>query len=153
MNCDFEFGEGNGTHRAAKCRRIGCKFRSKPLQVPLASRGNVQASCTGWPHAWEAKEWISGFGRASGLALVQYIRWRFRGSPLDQLPPGIPQPDLARPLLQPPEIAELFPGEDPTLLGNRIKSLTDAIGIPACRGCEARRIWLNKAHEYLRGKA
>lgn len=111
--------------------------------------------CQGWPLPSETSLWIDGFFRATGvsqaLAICQYIRWRFRGSKLDELPPGIPRPDIARPPLSPAEVAELFPGEDPTLLGNRIKALTGAIGIPACGGCEARREWLNKAHAYLRG--
>ena len=48
------------------------------------------------------------------------------------------------------EISELFPEEDPTLIGNRIRALTDTLGIPPCGGCEQRRIWLNSAHSYLR---
>lgn len=51
------------------------------------------------------------------------------------------------------EVAELFPGEDATLLGNRIAALTEAIGIPHCGGCESRRRWLNKAHDWLRSIA
>lgn len=50
------------------------------------------------------------------------------------------------------DIAELFPGEDPTLLGNRIAAMTAAIGIPACGGCTARKNWLNQAHAWLRGE-
>jgi hypothetical protein len=49
------------------------------------------------------------------------------------------------------EARELFGDEDPTLWGNRIKALTDAIGIPPCGGCEKRRQWLNKATLWLRG--
>lgn len=51
------------------------------------------------------------------------------------------------------ELSELFPSEDSSLIGNRIKALTEAIGIPTCGGCESRRQWLNKAHEWLRGTA
>lgn len=36
------------------------------------------------------------------------------------------------------------------LLGDRIKDLTDALGIPTCGGCEARRQWLNKADAWIR---
>jgi hypothetical protein len=50
------------------------------------------------------------------------------------------------------EASKLFPDEDQTLLGNRIKALTDALGIPPCGGCEKRRQWLNKAHAWLRGQ-
>lgn len=53
--------------------------------------------------------------------------------------------------LSPAEIAELFPNEDSTLLGNRIAALTAALGVPHCGGCEARRQWLNRAHAWLRG--
>lgn len=55
----------------------------------------------------------------------------------------------------PPElrVAELFPGEDPTLLGNRIAALTAAIGWPPCGGCTKRKNWLNAAHDWLRGQS
>lgn len=36
------------------------------------------------------------------------------------------------------------------LLGDMVKALTDAIGIPTCGGCDKRREWLNKAHAWLR---
>jgi hypothetical protein len=49
------------------------------------------------------------------------------------------------------ETKELFGDDDPMLWGNRIKALTDAIGIPPCGGCEKRRQWLNKATLWLRG--
>lgn len=48
------------------------------------------------------------------------------------------------------EIAEIFSGEDPTLLGNRIKAMTDALGIPPCGGCEVRKKWINDAHQWWR---
>jgi len=54
--------------------------------------------------------------------------------------------------LSPQETEELFGDTDPTLLGERIASLTSALGIPPCGGCEKRRAWLNKAHAWLRGK-
>jgi hypothetical protein len=49
------------------------------------------------------------------------------------------------------EAEQLFPNEDPTLLGDRIAALTAAIGIPTCGGCELRKEWLNRAHAWLRG--
>jgi len=55
-------------------------------------------------------------------------------------------------ILLPGEAEMLFPGEDPTLLGNRIKALTDAIGLPECSGCKRRQKWLNRAHAWLRGQ-
>lgn len=52
------------------------------------------------------------------------------------------------------EIATLLPElTDPTLIGNRIAALTSALGIPTCNGCNARRNWLNRAHEWLRNHA
>jgi hypothetical protein len=56
-----------------------------------------------------------------------------------------------RNVLSAAETADLFPGEtDPTLLGNRIAALTEAIGLPACGGCHRRKNWLNRAHAWLR---
>jgi hypothetical protein len=49
------------------------------------------------------------------------------------------------------EAKELFGDSDPSLWGNQIKALTDAIGIPPCGGCDKRRQWLNKAHLWLKG--
>ncbi len=60
------------------------------------------------------------------------------------------QQDQPPPPLTPTELTELFPNEDPTLLGNRIKAMTEAIGIPSCGGCEARKRWLNSAHAWIR---
>jgi len=48
------------------------------------------------------------------------------------------------------ELSELFPNDDPTLWGNRIKAVTDAIGFPPCGGCDTRRRWINAAHEWVR---
>jgi hypothetical protein len=50
------------------------------------------------------------------------------------------------------EAIDLFgsDAEDPTLLGNRIAALTEAIGIPPCSGCSKRKEWLNRAHAWLR---
>jgi hypothetical protein len=62
-----------------------------------------------------------------------------------------PPPPLPDGILQ-HEARELFGDSDPTLWGNQIKALTDAIGIPSCGGCEKRRQWLNKAHAWLRGQ-
>lgn len=48
------------------------------------------------------------------------------------------------------ELTELFPNEDATLIGNRIKAMTEALGIPTCAGCNTRRKWINDAHEWWR---
>ena len=37
------------------------------------------------------------------------------------------------------------------LVGDVIAAMTKAVGIPPCGGCESRRVWLNKAHEWVRG--
>lgn len=75
---------------------------------------------------------------------------------------GNPRPASGKPhvprILDAHEVAKLFPGEvfpddDPTLLGNRIAALTTALGIPPCGGCKQRKAWLNKAHKWLRGEA
>lgn len=45
---------------------------------------------------------------------------------------------------------EHLPEESRALLvGDRIKQLTDALGIPQCGGCKARQAWLNKAHAWV----
>ena len=56
-------------------------------------------------------------------------------------------------VLRDDEIAELFAGEnDATLIGNRIATLTTAIGIPPCGGCTMRKEWMNRAHAWLRSQ-
>jgi hypoxanthine phosphoribosyltransferase len=54
--------------------------------------------------------------------------------------------------LSPAEYAELLADKDPTLIGNRIAESTKLFGIPPCGGCDARRRWLNKAHQWLAGE-
>lgn len=80
--------------------------------------------------------------------------WRKLAAGEIAIPPTIQAATTAAPTfgLTAKEAAELFPNEDPTLLGNRIKALTEAIGIPACGGCDARAAWLNKAHQWLRSR-
>jgi orotate phosphoribosyltransferase len=43
-------------------------------------------------------------------------------------------------------------GEDPTLLGNRIATLAQKLGIPHCGGCEDRRVLLNRMDRWMRGE-
>lgn len=69
--------------------------------------------------------------------------------PLDEIHHACIHAPWALPITQ-QEAASLFPGEDPTLIGNRVKALTNAIGIPTCGGCEVRRQWMNKAHAWVR---
>jgi len=116
----------------------------------------IFSRCRGLPLIHEWREWLALFANAYGLtraaAIVKYIRWRAKGSPLNELPPNIPPPALPpkNAGLSDAEVTELFPNEDPTLIGNRIKALTEALGIPTCGGCEKRRQYLNRAHEWLR---
>lgn len=58
-------------------------------------------------------------------------------------------PPRERKLLSDGECTSLFGKTDPTLLGERIKALTDAIGLPECGGCKKRREWINKAHAWV----
>ena len=54
------------------------------------------------------------------------------------------------PQLTAEEQAALFPKTDPTLIGERIAAMTKALGIVPCGGCNKRREWLNRAHQWLR---
>jgi hypothetical protein len=56
---------------------------------------------------------------------------------------GKPEPPLK-------PIHEDLPEESRQLLfGDRIKQLTDALGIPQCGGCAKRQEWLNNAHQWV----
>jgi hypothetical protein len=71
-----------------------------------------------------------------------------RPAPVRRNCPKAPQ-DTARRL---PPILDGLPEESKQLLiGDRIKQLTDALGIPQCGGCEKRQEWLNKAHRWVLG--
>lgn len=140
-------GNANGC-RQVQCERCGLKLHS--------CHERIEANCRAYPLFHEWREWIALFSEAFGIsqvaATVAFIRWRMDGSPLDKIPPRIPRPALLRMNgeLSESEIEELFPNADSTLLGDRIAALTKALGIPHCGGCEARRQWLNKAHEFIR---
>jgi hypothetical protein len=57
------------------------------------------------------------------------------------------------PILSLEETESLFGAsgaDDPTLLGNRIAALTKAVGFPPCGKCNARKVWLNRAHQWVR---
>ena len=47
-------------------------------------------------------------------------------------------------------VSELQMQSGTVLVGDVIAELTKAIGIPPCDGCEKRRQWLNKAHQWVR---
>lgn len=145
--------------RLVVCARAGCphgKNGSHRLKATANPHDRINATCNGWPMAHEWREWLALFSAAAGItqamAVAQYVRWRAGGSNIQNLPPGIPRPNISPPTFTPEEVKELF-GDlpaDQTLIGNRIAALTKAIGIPHCGGCESRRQWLNKAHEWLR---
>lgn len=140
------------------CIRTGCDLFADSPYDPDRIINPENNPCRGLPMAHEWRDWIMLFADAYGLtyaaAICRYVLWRAKGSPLSELPPGIPKPDLPPPNfgLTDSEVSELFPGEDHTLLGNRIKSLTEAVGIPMCGRCDKRRQWLNAAHEWLRSR-
>jgi hypothetical protein len=51
---------------------------------------------------------------------------------------------------EPEDISQHFPEASRQLLfGDRIKQLTDALGIPQCGGCAKRQEWLNNAHAWV----
>ncbi len=155
MKCNLiatdKIADGNIGYECERCKKLAW--------IPQDSQGIRDAGdCAAIPRLHEWREWLLVIGETFGLdraaSIVWFIRWRLRGSPLEELPPKVPSPQIALPMVTPSEIAELFPGnEDPSLVGNRIKALIAAIGIPACGGCEARRQWMNKAHEWLRSIA
>jgi hypothetical protein len=149
MNCAFEpideyRPDGRQKVRCKRCGHVGSMPRTgKPAD-------NLR-TCKAAPDYWLAV-FIHAFA-GEAIAVTRFLTWKARGSKLEELPPEIPRPALP-PLnagLSETEVAELFPEEtDPTLIGNRIKALTEALGIPHCGGCDARRKWLNAAHEKLR---
>lgn len=48
------------------------------------------------------------------------------------------------------EVSTFIQTDDPTLIGNVLERLFAAVGAPPCGGCESRKAWLNKAHQWLR---
>lgn len=42
--------------------------------------------------------------------------------------------------------------ESPPLIGDRIASMTKAVGIQPCGGCTKRQKWLNDKHQYAKEK-
>jgi hypothetical protein len=158
MRCALEDVLGTTDERGwrrVRCRRSGCQWNAQPLDHTPHDCSTIQVQCTGWPLLSERELWLEGFARAVGVtqAAAAFQRWIDGGSKLEDLPPEIPRPVLPalNAGLTDAEVKELFPDEtDPTLIGNRIKALTEALGIPHCGGCDARRKWLNAAHEKLR---
>lgn len=95
MNCDWREEDAGGGLRVVWCTRTGCGTRSKPTTY---TRDKIHCLCRGLPHPHEWREWLRLFADALGYsqakAICAYIRWRAKGSLLDALPPGIPQPVL-----------------------------------------------------------
>jgi hypothetical protein len=155
MNCDFVEHERNELGlRRMRCTRCGHLTKSWSPYGPEEHRDFV---CKSFPRVSEWREWLSLFVDALGgdaATLVAFIRWRAKGSPIDQLPPGVPAPNVPpkNAGLTDNEVADLLPDEsDQTLIGNRIAALTTALGIPPCDSCGKRKEWLNAAHLWLRG--
>lgn len=154
MNCDFVEHERNEQGlRRMRCLRCGRLTKS---WSPYGPENHI-FECLSFPRVSEWRDWLALFRDAAAdypAAVIAFIRWRAKGSPIDQLPLGIPAPNVPRKNagLTDAEVAELLPGEsDPTLIGNRIAALTTALGIPPCGACNARKEWLNAAHKWLRG--
>lgn len=151
MNCLFaEYDERDADNCCRMiCTRCGRITKSRTPHPPERVHFH---GCTGLPHLHELKNWLEFFAEAYGLdraaAICRYVRWRFRGSKLEELPPGVPRPNVPQPLSE-AELCELRQ-TDPTLAGNRLEAMFKAMGIPACGGCQARRDWLNKCHAWLR---
>lgn len=101
MKCAFQpTGEVNRNGRAVLvCQRARCGRRG--LMPPSGDVRALQVQCSGWPLAHEWREWLTLFSASSGVsraaAICQFIRWRSRGSPLEELPPLVPRPVLERP--------------------------------------------------------
>lgn len=131
MNCDWREEDAGGGLRVVWCTRTGCGTRSKPTTY---TRDKIHCLCRGLPHPHEWREWLRLFADALGYsqakAICAYIRWRAKGSLLDALPPGIPQPVL-------PAIEE-GPGTE-------LHKLIAELGITptASCGCEAMRQRMN----------
>jgi len=85
-----------------QCARkaTGCNHRHTDIWVPIGNRISP-CNCRGWPLASEVLLWAEGiaatFGTRKAAEICRYIRWRAKGSPLTELPPGIPHPNIARP--------------------------------------------------------
>ena len=156
MNCEWQ--DIPDTTDARGWRKTVCK-RCGHQSAPWPKEHTFNRDCPGTPRAYELNQWVALFTEAlrstRAGAIVAFIRWRAKGSPLDELPTGIPKPGTAPPHagLTASEVKELFPDEDPTLIGNRIAALTAALGIPTCGGCDKRRQWMNKAHLWLKSKS
>ena len=92
------------THKSGRpllrCKRGGCK--SFGVMPPSGNPESlVFDGCTGRLRATDYREAITaimeGLGVHKAAAIVHYIRWRAKGSPLSELPPGVPSPHVAAP--------------------------------------------------------
>lgn len=124
MLCDYKpTGEIRDGRERNTCNRPGCI--TPELWVPLGN--NIRpANCRGIPLPHEYREWLALFSEAAGipraLAIVAYIRWRAKGSPIDQLPPGVPNPQLIVPRIGP---------------GTELKKILASLGVSTCGTCQA----------------
>src|SRR3990167_6718669 len=121
-----------------KCCRPLCKHRHSEIWIPIGNRIDSAVPCRGFPLFDEPELWLA-------------LSFAVLGFDVDEKQPPPIMPKHGG--LSDAEVAELLPGEDPTLIGNRLKAAFEAIGFPPCGGCETRKEWLNKAHAYLRTPA
>lgn len=68
------------------------------MHSPYTENFRLISECTGLPLPHEWREWLRLFAAALGYheaqATCAYVRWRWRGSRIEELPPGIPRPAL-----------------------------------------------------------
>jgi hypothetical protein len=93
MKCDPELigpsARVAGFHHY-RCRRIGCGIEAHNAYT--LDKISWQTECRGNLRLDDGPEiiqcFIDGLCLANALAIVRYIRWRSKGSPLNELPPG-----------------------------------------------------------------
>ena len=121
--------EVDNGRRKHVCKR-GCLTNKgqKILWVPLKNMIQEPGECTALPLVHEYREWIrlfaDAFGYSQAKAICEFIRWRFRGSKLDEIPKAIPQPRLP-PLTEGP--------------GTELKKIFDSLGIQPKEGCKCQQ--------------
>jgi hypothetical protein len=103
MKCDPELigpsARVAGFHHY-RCRRIGCGIEAHNAYT--LDKISWQTECRGNLRPEDGPEiiqcFIDGLGISYVLAKAKYIAWRSKGSPLNELPPGVPSPHLPPPI-------------------------------------------------------
>jgi hypothetical protein len=113
--------------KAYQCSKCGAVIHSP--YGPERVRCGCPKPCNQWPDFSDTKAWLALFSAAIGLtqaaAICRYIRWRFRGSKLEDLPPEIPRPVL------PPL------GKGP---GTELKKILSELGVSPTSGCNCEAV-------------